>query len=38
MDFMGNFEDFGLKVGIYTHLNEVMKNYEYKRSMSVFDF
>ena len=27
---MESFEDFGLKIGIYSCLNEVMKNYEVK--------
>ena len=34
---MESFEDFGLKIGIYSCLNEVMKNYEYKRSRSFLD-
>ena len=34
---MISFEDFGLKIGIYSHLNEYMKICEYKRSRSFFD-
>ena len=31
------FLKFGLKIGIYSHLNEYMKTCEYKRSRYFFD-
>ena len=34
---MKNLDDFGLKIGVYSHFNKYMKIYEFKRSRSFFD-
>ena len=36
--FTESFEDFGLKIGTHSFLNEYMKISEYKRSRTFFTF